>query len=161
MNYEPLIETYVAGPTRLREAIAGMSDDQLNAAPIPGRWSTHQVICHLADFEPVYADRMKRALTERLPTIFAGDPNLFATALAYERRNVEEELQLIESVRRHMARILRSVDPASFQRRVIHSIDGPITLATLLDRISGHIPHHIKFIEDKRAAIGTGVGGRP
>ena len=41
----------------LREAVAGMSREHLRASPVP-EWSTHQVICHIADFEPIYADRM-------------------------------------------------------------------------------------------------------
>ena len=54
-----LIDTYLAGPALLREAVAGLNRDQLLARPVPGKWSTLEVVCHLADFEPVYADRMK------------------------------------------------------------------------------------------------------
>jgi uncharacterized damage-inducible protein DinB len=84
-----LIEQYLDGPRQLREAIAGMTDEQMNAAPVPGKWSTRQVICHIADFEPVYADRMKRALAEDEPTIFGGDPDAFAASLAYDQRDIE------------------------------------------------------------------------
>jgi hypothetical protein len=41
-----LIEDYLAGPQLLRKAVAGMSQDQLVARPIPGTWSTLEVICH-------------------------------------------------------------------------------------------------------------------
>ena len=37
--------------------------------------------------------------------------------------------------------------------RVNHSEDGPITLRTLLERITNHIPHHVQFIEEKRRAM--------
>ena len=43
----------------LREAVAGLSTEQVRARPVPGKWSTLEVVCHLADFEPIYADRMK------------------------------------------------------------------------------------------------------
>ena len=153
MAYEPLINEYLAGPAKLRSAVAGMTDREINAAPIAGKWSTRQVICHIADFEPVYADRMKRVIAEHEPTMFGGDPDVFAARLAYDEREIGEELQLIEATRRHVARILRALKPADFQRRGMHSTDGPITLATLLERISRHIPHHVKFIEEKRAAL--------
>jgi hypothetical protein len=153
MDYRKLIDEYLAGPAKLRAAIAGMTPDQINAAPVPGKWSTRQVICHLADFEPVYADRMKRVIAENEPTILSGDPDVFAARLAYDRRDMEEELQLIEATRRHVARILRTLQPQDFQRRGIHSTDGPLTLATLLERITQHIPHHAKFIDDKREAL--------
>ena len=60
MDYAQLIDDYLAGPQKLRAAVAGMAAEQLDAHPIPGKWSTKQVICHIADFGPVYLDRMKR-----------------------------------------------------------------------------------------------------
>lgn len=62
MNHEALIEQYLAGPDLLRRGVAGMTNDQLLARPIPGKWSTQEVVCHLADYEPIYADRMKRVI---------------------------------------------------------------------------------------------------
>jgi uncharacterized damage-inducible protein DinB len=153
MSFDALIDEYLAGPRLLRESVEGMTAEQLDAAPIPGKWTTRQVICHLADFEPVYADRMKRAIAEEKPTIFGGNPDLFAARLAYGQRDVEEELALIEAVRRHVARILRTLDTDDFQREVIHSESGPLTLETLLRNITRHIPHHVWFIAEKRAAL--------
>jgi uncharacterized damage-inducible protein DinB len=153
MNHAALIDDYFAGAQQLRNAISGMTDEQIDVAPIPGKWSTRQVICHIADFEPVYADRMKRALAEDEPTIFGGDPDAFAARLAYDQRDIEEELQMIESVRKHMARILRTLTGDDFQRKVNHSEDGPLTVEQLLTHITNHIPHHIPFIKEKRAAL--------
>ena len=153
MNYQSLIDEYVAGPKLLRSAVKGMKSSDLDAVPVPGKWSTRQVICHLADFEPVYVDRMKRVIAQEKPTLFGGDPDLFASRLAYAVRQIDEELSLIEACRVHMARILRSVAPADFQRQGIHSESGPITLEKLLSNITGHIPHHVRFIEDKRKLL--------
>ena len=153
MDHSTLIDEYLAGPQKLRDAIAGMTAEQIDAAPIPGKWSTRQVICHIADFEPVYADRMKRALVESEPTVFGGDPDTFAARLAYDQRDIDEELLMIESVRKHMARILRTLNSDDFQRKVSHAEAGPLTVEQLLTNITNHIPHHIAFIEEKRAAL--------
>ena len=153
MSNDRLINEYLAGPAALRQAISGMTSDQLNAAPIPGKWSTRQVICHIADFEPVYADRIKRVIAEDQPLLLSGNPDQFAAALAYDQRDLEVELQLIEVVRRHLASILRAVPAETFQRAGKHSSDGLLTIETLLKRITGHIPHHVKTIEEKRAAL--------
>ena len=153
MDHSKLIDEYFAGPQKLRDAIAGMTAEQINAAPIPDKWSTRQVICHIADFEPVYADRMKRALAENEPTVFGGDPDRFAARLAYDSRDIEEDLQMIESVRKHMARILHTLNADDFQRKVNHAEAGPLTVEQLLTNITKHIPHHITFIEEKRTAM--------
>jgi uncharacterized damage-inducible protein DinB len=154
MAYETLISDYLAGPEQLRQAISGMSAEQLSATPVPGAWSTRQVICHIADFEPIYADRMKRVIAEESPQILAGDPDQFAARLAYDRRDLDEELELISVVRRQMGTILLGLSPEQFQRTGHHSRDGALTLETLLKRITGHVPHHLKFIQDKRTALG-------
>ena len=153
MNPAQLIVNYLAGPGQLRDAIDGMTAEQIDAAPVPGKWSTRQVICHLADFETVYADRMKHVIAEDQPTFAGGFHQQFAEHLAYDHRDIDEELRLIEAVRGQMARILRSLPPAAFERTGIHSVDGPMTLASLLERITNHIPHHVGFIEQKRAAL--------
>ncbi len=150
-----LIDQYEAGPDQLRQAVAGMTEEQFSAAPVPGQWSTRQVICHIADFEPVYADRMKRVIAVSEPTFFGGDPDDFAARLAYEQRDIAAELQLIEAVRRHTACILRSLAADEFQRIGHHAEDGPLTLETLLRSITEHIPHHVRFIEEKRKALGA------
>lgn len=147
------IDDYVSGPALLRTTVAGMTAEQLVARPIPGKWSTLEVICHLADFEIVYADRIKRIIAEDEPTLFSGDPDGFAARLAYHERNAEEELLLIALIRQQVARILRTLKPEDFQRRGIHSESGPITLDILVERITGHIPHHVRFIEEKRKAL--------
>ncbi len=155
MSYTDLIEDYLAGPDLLREAISGMGAAELDAAPVPGKWSTRQVVCHIADFEPVYADRMKRVIAEDQPPLRGGDPDVFAEKLAYDKRNIEDELRLIEAVRRHVAAILKTLPDEAFARTGLHSVDGPLSLETLLRRIAGHIPHHIRFIEEKRDLLGA------
>jgi len=153
MNHDALIEEYLAGPGLLLRAVSGMTRDQLLARPIPGKWSTQEVACHLADYEPIYADRMKRVIALKEPELLKGDPGLFASRLAYDQRDMEEELAIIELTRKQMARILRALKPEDFQRQGGHSRDGVLTLEVLLQRITAHIPHHVRFIEEKRRAL--------
>ena len=151
---EELWETYTAGPALLRESVRGLTAEQVRTPAPPGRWSPLEVVCHIADFERVYADRMKRVVAEERPTLLNGDPDLFAAKLAYGQRDLEEELAVIESVRRQVARFLRTLDATAFEREAIHSTDGPISLTTLLKRMAGHIPRHVEFIRQKRQNAG-------
>lgn len=153
MSYNQLIADYEHGAQLLSQAIAGMTTEQLKARPIPGKWTTLELICHIADFEPVYADRMKRVIAEENPPLPSGDPDLFLKGLAYHDRDAQEEIALIDVVRKQMARILRTLPDSAFARVGTHSRDGALSLETLLKRITGHIPHHVKFIAEKRAAL--------
>src|SRR5438270_3183790 len=111
-----LIEAYLAGAQTLRKAVAGMSREQILARPVTGKWSTLEVVCHLADFDPILADRMKRVIAEERPTLLGADEQRFAAALAYHERDLDEELTVIEQTRRQMARILRTLPESALQR---------------------------------------------
>jgi len=154
-SIEELLTAYSAGPALLRESVRGLTAEQVRTPAPPGRWSALEVVCHISDFELVYADRMKRVVAEERPTLFGGDPDLFAAKLAYGQRDLEEELAVIDSVRNHVARFLRTLDAATFDRVGVHSEDGPLTLTTLLKRIAGHIPHHAEFIRQKWRSFGS------
>ena len=68
-----------------------MTQEQLIARPIPGKWSTLEVVCHLADFEIVYADRIKRVIAENEPTLSAAtqipSPHVWLTMTGKSKRN--------------------------------------------------------------------------
>jgi uncharacterized damage-inducible protein DinB len=153
-SLSPLIDNYLAGIETLRQAVAGMSDYQLVARPVAGKWSTLEVVCHLADFEPIFADRMKRVIALDQPMLLGADENRFAATLAYQQRNLDEELTVIEVTRAQMARILRTLPEEALQRVGIHNERGPRTLEQLLVGATNHITHHVAFILDKRRALG-------
>jgi hypothetical protein len=151
-------DTYLAGVVTLRNAVTGMSREQLLARPVPGKWSTLEVVCHISDFEPVYADRMKRVIAFDRPQLLGADENGFAATLAYQDRDIDEELAIVESTRRQMARILKALADSAADRVGVHNERGPMTLLQLVAGITGHIPHHVTFIAEKRKALGVGAG---
>jgi len=154
MKYDPLINDSSAGPQLLREAVRGMNRDQLMARPVAGKWSALEVVCHIADFDIVGADRIKRVIAQNQPTLPDGDENAFAAALKYHDRELEEELQIIGGIRASTSRILRTLKEEDFARIGHHTAAGPLTLQQLVERMAKHIAHHVGFIQEKRKALG-------
>src|SRR5262245_13436353 len=150
----PMIDNYLAGVNTLRKAVAGMTREQLIARPVAGKWSTLEVVCHLADFDPILAERMKRIIAEDRPQLLGADEKRFAAALAYHERDLEEELTIIERTRSQLARILRTVKPEALQRVGVHNERGELSLERMLTITTNHIPHHVQFIAEKRKALG-------
>jgi uncharacterized damage-inducible protein DinB len=149
-----LVDAYQAGTSDLRKAVAGMTREQLLARPVPGKWSTLEVVCHLVDFEPIYAERMKRVIALDKPQLLAADETKFANALAYHDRDLEEELAVIDVTRRQMVRILRQLPDDAVNRVGIHSERGPRTLGDLISGVIDHVKHHLPFLVEKRRALG-------
>jgi len=149
-----MIREYLAGPAALRQAISGLTAEQAKARPVAGKWSVLEVVAHIADFEPILAARMKRMIALEKPVLMGADENLFVAKLAYQDRDLEEELRLIEVVRAEMARILSKQDATVLARVGIHSERGERTLEQMLQAAINHIPHHVAFIHEKRKALG-------
>lgn len=154
MSQRERIERYLAGPMRLRAAVSGMNSDQWRARPIEGKWSTLEVVAHVADFEIIGVDRLMAVLAETDPSLPGRDETQFAARLGYDLRDAEEQLELIEVCRRHVGRALEMQPEAAWDRRGIHSEAGPLTLVQLIDRVTGHLEHHLRFILEKRQALG-------
>lgn len=151
---DPRIAAYLDGAQQLRRAVSGMTREQILARPIAGKWSTLEVVCHLADMDTVYSERIKRVIVEENPPLANADENRYAAVLAYHTRDLETELALIEATRRQIATILENQPPTVWDRTGQHSTDGPLTLTELTRRITKHIPHHVATIEEKRRALG-------
>src|SRR3954447_4326627 len=90
-----LLRRYRVGAEVLRAAVLGMTLDQLRARPVAGQWNTLEVLCHLADFEGIFAERIKRMLAEEQPTLLTADHKQFLAGLAYKARDADEELAAI------------------------------------------------------------------
>src|SRR5262249_7742683 len=103
---------------------------------------------------PIFATRFKCMIAEENPALAAVDENLLSGKLAYQERDLEEELAIVERTRSQMARILRTLKPDVLQRTSVHSQRGPRTLEQMLTGAINHISHHVPFIVDKRKALG-------
>jgi uncharacterized damage-inducible protein DinB len=154
MPLATLIEQYSAGPKLIRQAVAGMSPAQISARPVAGKWSTLEVVAHLADFEVIGVDRLTAVIAEDEPVLPGRNEQKYAARLAYDQRDLEEQLRLIELCRSHVTRLLRTLTDGDLSRRGVHSEAGPLTLEQLLLRVSNHVQHHVKFIHEKRQALG-------
>jgi uncharacterized damage-inducible protein DinB len=150
-----LISAYEEGVDELRLAVAGMTVEQLRSRPVAGKWSTLEVVCHIADCEQFFADRMKRTVAMDRPLLLGADGFRYPEPLCYQEHDLEQELDLVAVTRRQMARTLRLVATDAWQRTAVHSESGLVTLRQLLLHAINHLRHHLRFVAEKRAAMTT------
>lgn len=154
MNAADLFAAYQAGIGEIARTVGGMTRDQLLARPIEGKWSTQEVIIHLADAEAAFTHRIKRIIAEDNPTFPAWDENRFIERLAYHEQSAEDGMAQIDSERRQMVRILNSVGLDVLQRTGQHMQRGPQTAHLVMEYAVWHLGHHLKFVKDKKAKLG-------
>lgn len=149
-----LATAYRKGAAELRAAVAGMTREQLLARPVPGKWSSLEVVAHIADFEPILVERMKRIIALDDVKILPADENLFVKELHYHDRDLEEELAVVDSTRAAMARLIEKLTPAQLARTGEHAIKGKVTLESVIQGAINHITSHLPHVMEKRKALG-------
>jgi hypothetical protein len=148
-----LIAAYEQELADLRAAVAGMTAEQVLARPIPGKWSTLEVVAHLADTEIYYTDRIERTIALERPLLLGVDERPYPQRLNYQGFDLAEQLDLFTALRRHGTRILRLQPPDAWLRVAVHSETGLVTLRQLVFQAVRHVQHHLPFIAEKRAAM--------
>jgi hypothetical protein len=141
-------------PTRLRAAVAGLTDVQLDTPYRPGGWTVRQVVHHLADSHLNAYIRFRLALTENEPTIKPYDQELWAQLSDARTAPAELSLLLLEGMHQRWVMLLRSLEPADFARALKHPEMGHVTLEKYLAMYAWHGKHHVAHITGLRARSG-------
>jgi uncharacterized damage-inducible protein DinB len=149
-----LIESYSADGETLRQAVQGLSREDLLARPGPGDWSIQELVIHLADSDAISIDRMKRILTEDNPPLLYADETAYISRLLPEEQSLEDALTLFEVGRRQWSRVLRKLPDEAFARQGSHNRAGTLTLGGMVQGYHKHLEHHLAFLRAKRERLG-------
>jgi uncharacterized damage-inducible protein DinB len=151
---DAVIDRYADGGFILAQAAAGLPAEHATARPGPGAWSLAELVAHLLDADLVLAERMKRVIAEDEPTLQAFAEDAWIDRLRSHEMPVDEAAELFAANRKWMARILRSLQEGDFARTGTHTEAGRQTLAEILAKTVNHLDHHLKFLYEKREAMG-------
>jgi hypothetical protein len=147
------IETLRRLPERLRAAVNGLNDTQLDTPYRDGGWTVRQVVHHFADSHANSYIRFKLALTEDWPTIKPYDEAAWAR-LHDSRMPVEPSLEFVAGIHARLVGLLESMTDADFERGFDHPERGRMTLATNLELYDWHSRHHLAHITNLRRRMG-------
>lgn len=116
-----------------------------------GGWTVRQLVHHIADSHLNAYIRMKLALTETNPVIFAYNEALWAQ-LPDAAMPPAVSLHLLEALHQRWTELLRRLAPADFQRCYQHPEQGMVTLDACLALYAWHSRHHAAHIRLALAA---------
>jgi uncharacterized damage-inducible protein DinB len=148
------IAQIAATPKRLRDAVAGLSQQQFDTPYRPGGWTVRQVVHHVPDSHLNAYVRFKLALTENDPTIKPYEEALWANLQDSRDTPVEISLTLLEALHHRWDVLLRSLRPEEFSRRLRHPESGVMTLDNVVSHYAWHGRHHVAHIASLREREG-------
>jgi hypothetical protein len=139
---EDLISKYIDGYNVVEESLKNLSDDQLRAHPIPGKWSACEIVQHLADSETTSAIRLRRLLVEERPLIQGYDQEAFASRLRYNERELAPALEALRSARSSTAQLFTHMTDEDWKRTGEHSESGEYSVEDWLRIYAAHAHNH-------------------
>jgi hypothetical protein len=148
------IDTIAEAPTKLRAAVSGLTDAQLDTPYRPDGWTVRQVVHHVPDSHLNAYARFKLALTEDTPTIKPYDEAAWATLEDSKSTPVATSLALLDAVHDRWVRILRAMSPSDFSRTLNHPENGIVSLDQMLALYEWHGRHHVAHVTNLRARNG-------
>ena len=141
-------------PSRIRAAVAGLSDAQLDTPYRPGGWTVRQVVHHVADSHMNALLRLKKALTEESPTISPYDEKAFAT-LGDMRLPVAVSLDMIAAIHARWMAVYDAMREEQFERTFVHpEYPEPQTLDRQVQLYGWHSRHHVAHVTALRQREG-------
>lgn len=148
------IEQIAELPARMRAAVDGLDERQLDTPYREGGWTVRQVVHHVADSHMHGLMRIKLALTEREPTIKPYDENAFA-ALPDMRLPVDVSLTLLDSLHARWIALYEGMREEDFTRVFFHPELGErITLERHAHMYAWHSRHHVAHVTALRQRQG-------
>ena len=141
-------------PARLRAALAGLTEEQIETPYRPGGWTVRQVAHHLPDSHMNGYVRMKLALTEDNPTIKPYDEARWAEMPDVLATPIEVSLTMLEALHRRWVTLLKELKATDFARTFMHPESGAWTIGRYVALDSWHGKHHVAHITSLRERMG-------
>ena len=150
-----LIARLTSAPARLREALARLSPGGMDVPYREGGWTPRQIVHHMADSHVIGFIRIKRALNEDEPRVFAYDPDDWVGRADADGAPAEASLRILDGVHDRMGRLLEALSSGDFARSLQHPTSGSVDVDFLLQLYTWHGDHHRAQIE----ALATRLAG--
>ncbi|MGB2867818.1 MAG: putative metal-dependent hydrolase [Bacteroidota bacterium] len=149
-----LIRQIAEAPARLRAAVKGLTDAQLDTPYRPDGWTVRQVVHHVPDSHMNAYIRFKLAMTEQQPTIKPYHEELWAEFPEAKSAPIEMSLRLLEVLHGRWVLFLQALNASDFARTYNHPESGVQNLDRVLQLYAWHGRHHVAHITSLKERSG-------
>ncbi len=142
LDGRPLETILAATAAEIALLLEAIGSEKAAVAPAPGKWSPAEIVCHMADCELVFGNRLRQTLAEDAPTIQPFDQDKWAAN--YAGIAVERALIAFSALRAWNLLLINATLPNAADRPVTHPERGTMTFLTLVETMAGHDLNHLE-----------------
>jgi uncharacterized damage-inducible protein DinB len=137
-------------PVVMTHLLAGVTEAELDTRYDPDRFTLREVVCHLADWEEIWLERMQRIVRENQPPLASYDEGQMAIENDYARQDFDAAFTRFVARRDALLAFLAERTEEDWNRLGIHSAIGSLTLGDLATLVLAHDGYHVRQIVEFR-----------
>ena len=154
MDRDAILVRYAKGPSVLREALEGLTDAGLDAAPDAENWTIRQIAHHIVDGDHLWAIGIKAALGDcdaafGFPWYWAMPQKQWGERWGYAACDLGPSLALFEASRAQILQMLQAM-PDAWDRSLVVQWPGReperVTVGGIVEGQAGHAMGHVSDI---------------
>ncbi len=134
-------------PSKVRKAVSGLTDAQLDTPYREGGWTIRQVIHHIADSHVNAYMRFKLAMTEDNPSIKPYNEAAWAECEEAKNGDISDSLDLLDALHKRWLSFLKSLNDSDLERTYFHpATNKQSKLREVISMYAWHGDHHLAHI---------------
>ena len=141
------LKLQAAAPAKLAKLLKGVSTAKARKRPAPEKWSTAEIVAHIADTELVGGYRIRAILGNPGGPIIGFDQDVWVKALHYDKRDLRKSYEQYRALREANLALLKTLTPEQWKQHGVHNERGPESVETIVRMFAGHDLNHFQQIE--------------
>jgi hypothetical protein len=153
---EQILSILTEMPQRIAQATAGLTDAQLQSAPVKGEWTINEVLAHLRACSDVWGGNIRRMLEEDTPTFAGVSPRTYIKQTDYPAQAFAPSFRAFTSQRADLLAVLRALPPEGWERYAMVTAYGQVHRRSVqhqADNWARHEREHTRQIERIAEAV--------
>lgn len=134
----------------MRDHLSQFSPSEFDLRPDPERFSLREVICHLADWEPIMLARMKVGVDTTGGAIQAFDEGQMAIDHDYASKDPMIVISDWEASRDKTIAFVEALSEEQMANEVVHPERGRMTVSDIANMIVCHDIYHLEQVASMR-----------
>ncbi|ALS26001.1 DinB superfamily metal-dependent hydrolase [Paenibacillus sp. 32O-W] len=144
--YERDIQLYENSIEQLRQAVAGLTPEQLTRKPAPEAWSVTEVLSHLADHHIVISFRIREIISGSTARLPAFDQDAWVLHAQANESSAADILDFFEALVVYNRQLFRRIPAAFGEKSAVNARGQQVTLTEVIQAFADHLQTHLRQI---------------
>ncbi|GAA4847009.1 hypothetical protein GCM10023310_26360 [Paenibacillus vulneris] len=132
---------------QLKQAIKGLTEEQLKQKEAPGKWSITEVLSHLADHSIVFSFRIRKLISETDVQLAAFQQDPWVSHSKANEGSAADILAVFEALLAYNSLLFKRLSAEDWQKSGINAKGETVTLESSYRAFIQHVQTHLAQIE--------------